>query len=88
MGVSLSGNTNHAIRAGGGDDQSVVTFATMTTVGVGGMDRAGIGEGDADVIVDKIPLSIPPHDADATSIVTDQTVRMGDNQIIGDMGHD
>ena len=86
MGVSLSGNTNHAIRAGGGDDQSVVTFATMTTVGGGGMDRGGIGEGDADIIVDKIPLSIPPHDVETTSIVTDQTVRMGDNQSLATWG--
>jgi len=66
--ASSSGTTNHAVRAS--DDQSVVTFATMTTVG--GMDRGGD-------VVDKVP-SFAPRITDPTSIVTNDTVQMGDNQ--------
>ena len=84
MGASLSGTTNHAIRAGGGDDQSVVTFATMTTVG-GGMDRGRIDDGgEADIMVDKVPLFVPPQRV--SSIVTDDTVQMGDNQSLETWG--
>jgi hypothetical protein len=85
MGASLSGTTNHAIRAGGGDDQSVVTFATITTAGGGGMDRGGIGGGGvADIMVDKVPLFIPPQRV--SSIVTNETVQMGDNQSLATWG--
>jgi len=67
-GSSLSGTTNHAVRAA--DDHSVVTFATMTTAG--GMDRA------SSHVVDKVP-SFAPRDH-VTSVVTNETVQMGDNQ--------
>ena len=70
--ASISGTTNHAVRPTG-DDQSIVTFATMTTVGGGGMDR-----GRTDDIVDKVPLFAPR--TDTTSIITNDTVQMGDNQ--------
>jgi hypothetical protein len=85
MGASLSGTTNHAIRVGGGDDQSVVTFATMTTVGGGGMDRAQLGcGGEADIMVDKVPLFVPPQRV--SSIITDDTVQMGDNESLATWG--
>jgi hypothetical protein len=70
---SMSGTTNHAVRVGG-DDQSVVTFATVTTAG---MDR-GNG-GSANNMVDKVP-SFAAQRMDATSIITNETVQMGDNQ--------
>ena len=68
---SLSGTTNHAIRAA--DDQSVVTFATMTTAG-GMMDRSSSNN-----MVDKVPSFAPPRMAGEDSIVTNDTVQMGDN---------
>ncbi|KAL7538092.1 hypothetical protein ACHAXR_008981 [Thalassiosira sp. AJA248-18] len=71
-GGSMSGTTNHAVPRAA-DDQSVVTFATMTTVG--GMDRGGIQQQD---VVDKVPSFPPPRSS--TSIVTNETVQMGDNQ--------
>ncbi len=74
-GTSISGMTNHAVRAGGGDDQSVVTFATVTTVG---MDRR-IGGSVNDNMVDKVPSFASPW-MDAASIITNETVQMGGNQ--------
>jgi hypothetical protein len=65
--VSLSGTTNHAIR----DDQSVVTFATMTSAG-DGMYR----EREREPVVDRLPS----YRVDDRSVVTNDTVLVGDNQ--------
>jgi hypothetical protein len=72
-GASMSGTTNH--RVGGGDDQSVVTFATVTTIG-GDRGNEGLSKNN---MVDKVP-SFASSRIDARSIITDETVQMGDNQ--------
>jgi hypothetical protein len=65
---SISGDTNQAVRAP--DDQSVVTFATMTTV--------GYSRENSDM-VDKIPSF---NERTGTSMVTSDTVQMGDNDSV------
>jgi len=72
---SLSGTTNHAVKAS--DDQSVVTFATMTTAGGINMENTNTQEQQQDM-VDKVP-SIQ-RVTDNTSIITHDTVQMGDNE--------
>jgi hypothetical protein len=66
--VSISGDTDQAVRAP--DDQSVVTFATMTT--------AGYGRENSNV-VDNVPSFT---ERTGTSVVTSDTVLMGDNESV------
>ena len=73
--TSLSGTTNRAVRGSVLDDQySVVTFATMTTAGGG----VSIMDNITQEVVDKVPSLFAI--TDSTSIVTNDTVLMGDNQ--------